>query len=357
MRLLRYRGCITTIEHARHYIDLQRLEAGVSALGCIVLLIDMKRIYLDQLHWVTLARVAMGVDTSQSRRDVYDLVLYSSENGIASFPLSAAHYEETLKRGDPRSRQELGMVMHQVSRSHSMCGINELLRPEAVIALAQWHSLPAPPEPRVFGIGLRHAFGSPRISYFSSPEVERRAVATYGRDAVDSFFEEGLIMGPPERLPSNGIGRPSEKWNHAQLDGERAITARVSAAGHSPQRGRDIVMYEEGTHALKVVNELAAGYGLPAVVPESRDDVEAIVYAMPSKAVLTRMRMSAHENERFKWELGDLGDLAGLAPAAAYCDVVVTEKKWGSILARHQRHLKARITTRLEDLPELLIAS
>ncbi|GAA1056223.1 hypothetical protein GCM10017608_27210 [Agromyces luteolus] len=320
-----------------------------------MLLIDMKRIYLDQLHWVALARVAMGIETSQSRRDVYDLVRYASENGLASFPLSAARYEETLKRGDPRSRQELGTVMHQLSRSHAMSGINELLRPEAAIALAAWHSLPAPPEPQVFGIGLKHAFGIPWMNYFSSEEVERRAVAAYGRDAVDNYFEESLITGPAERLPSNGIERPSDKWNQAQLDGERAITARISAAGHSPQRGRDIVMYEEGSHALNAVNELAAENGLPAVMPESRDDVERIVYSMPSKAALTRMRMSAHENERFKWELGDLGDLTGLAPAAAYCDVVVTEKKWGSILTRHQQHLKARITTRLEDLPDLLL--
>ncbi len=52
--------------------------------------------------------------------------------------------------------------------------------------------------------------------------------------------------------------------------------------------------------------------------------------------------------------MGDLHDLVGLGTAAAYCDIVVCEKHWGSILQRHQRHLKARILTSLRQLPPLL---
>lgn len=323
----------------------------------IVDLMATKRVYLDQLHWVALAKVATGGETSSPLRAAFDLIRYASENGLASFPLSEAHYHETLKRGDPRSRQQLGSVMHQLSRSHTMCGINELLRPEAALALARWHQLPEPPPPRVFGIGLKHAFGLNGLSYFSSAENEQRAVQNHGAERVSDLFEAALIMGPPERLPFGGIERPSDHWNQVQLDGERAITARIAAHGHSPQLGRDMVMYEEGSHALAVVNQIALTNGLPPVSPESRSDVESIVYSMPSKAALTRMRMTAHENEHFKWELGDLGDLTGLAAAAAYCDVVVTEKKWGSVLKRHQNQVRARILTRLEDVSELLLAS
>jgi hypothetical protein len=317
----------------------------------------MKRIYLDQLHWIALARLATGKDINAKRAEALTLILYAVERGLASFPLSDSHYFETLRRGDPRSRQELGSAMYQISRGHTMAGINELLRPEAAIVLARWHNLPEPPQPRVFGVGMKHAFGLGHYSYFSSPEAERQAVLRHGQEVVDQRFEEALIMGPPERLPSGEIQPPSIEWSQRQLDGERAITARVSAHGHSPNLGRDIVMVEEGTHAVNVVNQIALEQGLRPVEPMSRADVETIVYGMPSKAALTRMRMSAHENEHFKWEIGDLGDLTALAAAAAYCDIVVTERKWGSILRRHHQTLRAKVLTRLEDLPAAMVVA
>lgn len=268
----------------------------------------MKRVYLDQNHWITLARTAVGRDRDPKRINLLALILYSVDNGLASFPLSSSHYVETLRRSDPRSRQELGNAMHQISKCHTMAGINDLLRPEAAAVLARWHGLPAPPEPRVFGIGLS------------------RAVSLHGREVVDEFFEESLIMGPAERLPDEGMGPPSREWSQRQLDGERTITQRLIEHGHTPELGRGVVMVEEGIHAINVVNDLAAINGVPPVQPKSREDVEGILFGMPSKAALTRMRMSAHENSGFKWEIGDLGDLTGLAPAAAYCDIVVARK-------------------------------
>lgn len=70
---------------------------------------------------------------------------------------------------------------------------------------------------------------------------------------------------------------------------------------------------------------------------------------------ITRMRISAHQNPNFRWAIGDLHDLVALGTAAGYCDIVVCEKQWGSILQRHQKHLQATILTRLRELPEILI--
>ncbi|MFE1521869.1 hypothetical protein ACFW9I_34565 [[Kitasatospora] papulosa] len=65
--------------------------------------------------------------------------------------------------------------------------------------------------------------------------------------------------------------------------------------------------------------------------------------------------MSAHEDKNFRWHLGDLNDITALGTAAAYCDIVVGEKHWGSILRRHAPHLTADITSDLRDLPQLLL--
>lgn len=68
----------------------------------------------------------------------------------------------------------------------------------------------------------------------------------------------------------------------------------------------------------------------------------------------TRMRMTAHQNAKSSWDVRDFDDKMGLGCAAAYCDVVVAEKKWGDILKRHRKHLAAHVITSVKDLPRLL---
>lgn len=65
--------------------------------------------------------------------------------------------------------------------------------------------------------------------------------------------------------------------------------------------------------------------------------------------------MSAHEDQNFRWHIGDLNDMTALGTAAGYCDVVVAEKHWSSILRRHAGHIRAKVTSNLLDLPELLL--
>jgi hypothetical protein len=45
-----------------------------------------------------------------------------------------------------------------------------------------------------------------------------------------------------------------------------------------------------------------------------------------------------------------------LGTPAAYCDVVVAENHWDSVLRRHTEHVRARVTSSLHDLHELLLS-
>ena len=64
--------------------------------------------------------------------------------------------------------------------------------------------------------------------------------------------------------------------------------------------------------------------------------------------------MSGHENHGFRWHIGDLNDITAPGTAVGYCDVVVAEKLWDSLLRRHAAHIRARVTSNLYDLPQLL---
>jgi hypothetical protein len=57
--------------------------------------------------------------------------------------------------------------------------------------------------------------------------------------------------------------------------------------------------------------------------------------SLSAKGAVCRMRMSGHEDRGFRWHIGDLNDITALGTAAGYCDVVVAENHWGSILRRH----------------------
>ena len=54
----------------------------------------LKRVYLDQRDWITLARQHYGRTDDKEIADVLALVREASAAGHASFPLSAAHYVE-----------------------------------------------------------------------------------------------------------------------------------------------------------------------------------------------------------------------------------------------------------------------
>jgi hypothetical protein len=63
--------------------------------------------------------------------------------------------------------------------------------------------------------------------------------------------------------------------------------------------------------------------------------------SLPAKGTVCRLGMSAHEDQGFRWHIGDLNDMTALGTAAGYCDIVVAEKHWDSILRRHTAHIRA----------------
>ena len=50
--------------------------------------------------------------------------------------------------------------------------------------------------------------------------------------------------------------------------------------------------------------------------------------SLPAKGTVCRLGMSAHEDQGFRWHIGDLNDMTALGTAAGYCDIVVAEKHW-----------------------------
>ncbi|MGW6457521.1 hypothetical protein ACWF94_16645 [Streptomyces sp. NPDC055078] len=314
----------------------------------------LKRVYLDQRDWVALARQHYGRSHDDAIAGVLAMVREASESGHASFPLSAVHYQETYHQRDPDRRRRLGAFMAEISRYHTIAGAPDLLAAEVHVAVSVLTGATPNHAPVPFGIGANHAFKQMK-GYFTNPETERRAIAQFGADAVADHFEKALLMGPEEQLPAAGIALPTREFSQRQLDFERETARKLRHWGHTSDRAHRLVLAQEAHDIIAPLNaEIAAGSHIRALV-DDRAALTDFMMSLPAKAAICRMRMSAHEDKNFRWHLGDLNDITALGTAAAYCDIVVGEKHWGSILRRHAPHLTAHVTSDLRDLPQLLL--
>jgi len=297
----------------------------------VTLTAPLQRVYLDQRDWVRLARQHYGRLEDEGVAGVLAFVLEASSTGCVSFPLSAVHYEETYRRGDPASRQRLGSFMAEVSRFHAIASPADLLAAEVRAAVRAYAGLGLESAPGAFGRGVAHAFGQPAQPYLRDPEARRRAVAQFGEDGLFDLFERALLAGPNERMPTAGIALPTREFAQRQLDFEKDTARRLRDWGHTSDRAHRVVLAQE-----------------------AQDNLTAFTLSLPAKGAICRMRMTAHEDQAFRWHIGDLNDMTALGTAAGYCDVLVAENQWGSILGRHRDHLRARVTSNLLDLPTLL---
>ena len=315
----------------------------------------MKRVYLDQRDWITLAREHYGVTSDPAIADVLAMVREAASHGHASFPLSSGHYIETYRHGDPGRRQRLGRFMAEVSRFHTIAPAPSLLRDEVHVAVHDIVGLAPVRCPTPFGRGHAHAFGR-QATYLADDEPVKRAVAQYGVEATFDYFETAMIAGPDDRLPVDGIALPSLEFAQRQVDFEEETARRLSEWGHTSDRAHRLVLTQESPDALDYLVEESSSLGIdPRSVFHSEPSATAFMLALPAKGTVCRLRMTAHEDQQFRWHVHDLTDITALGTAAAYCDIVVAEKRWGSILRRHARHTRATVTSNLRDLPRLLL--
>lgn len=318
----------------------------------------LKRVYLDQRDWIRLARQSYGLTDDDAIAGVLALIREASEAGHASFPLSAVHYMETYHQRDPGRRRRLGTFMAEISRFHTIASAPDLLQAEVQASICSIASVATTRQPVPFGLGARHAFGdSAPSSYFGDPDLEKRAVAQLGADKVFEHFERALLIGPDEQLPADGIALPTREFSQRQLEFERETARQLVEQGHNSDRAHRLVLAQETQEVLDLVNDASAAIGFDASsLFDSWKSLTAFMLSLPSKGTVCRLRMSAHEDRGFRWHIGDLYDITALGTAAAYCDVVIAERLWGSILGRHAAHVRARVTSNLHDLPRLLLS-
>jgi hypothetical protein len=328
----------------------------------------MLRVYLDQNKWIDLARADTG--RNEAIRHVLDLAGEAAKLSLASFPLSATHYMETWNARSARQRWSLASTMLKLARPgasirpHTIAGPPEVLPMELDIALQRRFGRPLVVRRwPVFGEGVGHAFGRPAIRYEAPGDLplsrEQRRAVEY--DAL-RLFEAALLAGPPVDFPIPGMDRQGYRTpSRAYMEGEKnqvELFKQIQATRE--QRAR----YLAAGSVIDILQPLNDALFRAAIYPQelmslSKQEMTDFLRDIPTRDVDYELHCLRHENPQLPRRLGDLQDLVALSVAVVYCDAVVTERFWASLIRRAglDRRYDTTVLSNVSDLMPLLLAA
>jgi hypothetical protein len=117
-------------------------------------------VYLDQNHWINLAKAAVGKPTGRPYRDALAELRLARQSGRAVFPLSLTHLMETstIRR---RQRLDVAMVMEELSGFATLISRAVVMQIEldAVLDALTGTGLRAYNRLPIVGQGMPYAYG------------------------------------------------------------------------------------------------------------------------------------------------------------------------------------------------------
>lgn len=331
-------------------------------------------VYLDLLHWISLAKAHSGHRTGAKYKDVLDACLRAVNEGRAIFPISDAIYMEVTKIGPYRQRRDLADVIEEVSRYR-------VVTSRVVIAEHEVESLldrvvgpnPVPINTMDYlDWGVARAFGKVggfRIRSTTTGEDltdEVRAKHPGGPDDFDRKLAKAeldlnrsSLRGPtPEEEPSlQELGwHPKAAFESTTKRAAQEIE-QVQRFNANPawRRGRirDVIAARE--IGIEINNILWRGLSarsvtLEAAFPDPGDTLRQFD-SMPSFDVSVSLKTEFHRDPLHNWTPNDLLDIDALSSTLPYCDIVITDKAAAHAAKSVATRLHATV---LSDIMELL---
>lgn len=320
------RGAITA---ARFFVHDSRIDVSAAGheLSIDVGWLDAARppisVYLDQNQWVNFAKWHKDPGLLEDgAREFFSELAAAVDSGSAVTPLSAAHLNETARRGG-RSRVDLAAAALRYSRGWQFREMAALQRGElralfGGAALAPSDAVTLDPHAALDEVRAPMPMGW--LSDELNDLIKRLSWATALVAVLidDQPSPSGIALAARwaasfEELAQHMRDNPKTKARRRDLTRTRFITnlgtdlpAAALAAGMSPE---------------------AFGRWLDT-------EAEAQISTAPGLARLREVIHLRLSNADDRWEANDLNDMVYLSFAAAYCDVVVGEKKTINYLRR-----------------------
>ncbi|MCA9830251.1 MAG: hypothetical protein KC495_07265 [Dehalococcoidia bacterium] len=312
-------------------------------------------VYLDQNHWIALARASLGRSTDTACLDALAIIEATARRGLAVFPLSGAHYIETHRQHDPERRARLATFMLRISRGWTISDENAV-RHEIAVALAEaFPGRIAVPPLNLLGHGVWHAGNQAKPlledslpSLANLPPATRAIVEPWAESLIEWVLLSGVSPDPSYLSPQPELIFPTRF-----ADGLVDFRQRYQ---QTPAAQRDDLIYARTLMDLQEpIGETVLQNGLSA------DDVtleegrwKGLVDSMPTRRVQVQLHRQWVRNPNLTATHSTLNDWHYLGVAACYADLLVTEKLFADLVSRDGFRVRAEIVTNLRDLPAAL---
>lgn len=300
-------------------------------------------VYLDQKDWIGLARALHGKDADVTAKLLLQRANQAVNRGRARFPISRVHLLEAMKMGDNERRKRLIQAFLYFSRGW-------VVKPaESVIAeeLASWGRGEPARLASVVRRGLLAAMGD-----------YEAASRRLGVSAAEIELEDQLGDAPSAWYFA--LARPEFASSAAQV---HAIAQRHVETVESVRREWSELSSLErlAVYAKGVLDDIQVTLTpVPTEVQVAIDkllaldpaDLVAAVRELPTLDVMVRLGEAKARDRSHPTTPNDLWDLAFLALAIPYFQVVVTEKFWAHLATSLglNTQYSCRVLAKLPDL-------
>jgi hypothetical protein len=334
-------------------------------------------IYLDLLHWVTLAKAATGHAQGADHVLALETLREAVASGEYVIPLCSTHMMELAPTKNQRQRFDVAQVMEDLSGWSVTIPRSSIITLEVEAALdACTHPRKTPYAPVDFlGHGVMRAFGKVGGLLIrdgnDGRDVTAKARETWpdGPDAFDRWkvdaeqqLNRAMLRGPASAaeeasLRADGwdptIARASAEQRAA---GEKALADSFDDIGvhWRTQRVRDTVAVRYmGIDAIADFTKGLAARGVE--VEDVYTDPESsrrFTDSMPSADAYVTLLAAAHRDPNTRWTANRMFDLDALSVAVPYHDLVATDREAAHVVVTEglSDRLGTFVTSSLHDL-------
>lgn len=295
---------------------------------------EQKIIYLDQNKWIDLARTVLEQNGTEKYEEVKNYIMTKIENEEWVFPLSIIHHLETMSRLDNSSRIKLAKVMGNISNNYSITPYMYIDKVEFKNSIYKKHNIDTIDlKDKVITKDFFRAAGldgnSLDLTGIQDNEMKERML-----DFANKFLEDNnLFLLIMSQEPDKELVTQMEKDKEKNIELYEKIREDIKEIPKQDQYkvfiGKEY-MSRFGETLIELVHEL--GITKEELIPEETfetpESTLEFLESVPCFDVMTKLTFQIMKNFNRPFHRNDFNDIAFLATAIPYCDVVITEKSW-----------------------------
>jgi hypothetical protein len=310
---------------------------------------EYRYVFLDQNHWIYLAKDYWGKPDQPRHGGVAKKLLRAVELGRVRLPLNTIHLIEYLRRSDEDARKRLAEVFEVYSRGWFCAAPTDILPLELRGAIARIYGQEDRGVAPVFGRGFMFGIG-----------VGGRAMLRQSISDFDAIAELSAMPGMLfDLLTSENEGNRHLQNEEIAKIGERDASATENlrtVRKPSPSAMNRLAHYVNYTYELQKELGLALasfGKSLEEFLALGHEVLVAFWATVPSIDVDCELSLYRDRQWSRQVAANDTADLGHLTIAVPYCDAVVVERFWKRALTETRLGQKYG-TTVVSDVTELV---